>query len=962
MTSRLDQDSVGMPSSEGMGSQVPPNADRPADSTRTTLLIDTAVTALILLVMMAIAYRYLPIYGKTNVWEGDGLGQHFPEIYFWNHWVRGFLKNPSAGLPLWSWTLGMGADIIGTLAFPIVGDPFAWISLAFPMKNMETAMLVVYLTRVLAAGLAATAYFRTMRAKALPAAMGAVVYVFTVFLLFITLRHPFFVNAMVALPLVLIGVEWVLEGRRGWFFTLAVVFSAYSNFYFFYMITIIAALYFVLRLWDQWTPETGVRPLLMTTVRAVGYYVVGVLLAAPLLAPAALAVMSTARTHTTYAVGPLYPLWDYRVLLEALASAVTGPKETYLGIAAIGLLSLVAIFVRKSGNRALRWMPIILGVLVCLPFAGSMFNGFSFPSNRFAFSLALFCGAAVAVRFSDKRPFSAKEIGAMATAVAVYGALVIVIIRPLSAAHIIPLLLGLATVLVLAGERSASRRDVGGMLEMPSWASSGWRMSGPRWLVLGFLVVNVALTATFLHSIDYRGNMVTFIDRHTVLKRYRENLGQAAARLDLSPLARVTNSKTIVYNSSMVQGFPGTSFYYSTMPAPTSNFREEIDNRSGWSQFAFDGFDERAMPTALAAVEYYITDRERSTGVPYGFVKDHKIRDGIVYRNERPLPFGFVYHQAIDRADYLRLAPIDRQSAMLQGAVVDGSKIGDVPRITPRKDSVSVPYRVASATDAQIDVGKGTIVRENEDSRIALSITPVPDAELYVQMTGIKDVVVPFEEPVDPKLPNIESRVERIAKANKLARFQQPNQIHTVYRSGRVGKTARWQTPGFLYSWGHDSQLVNLGYSEDGNATVTIQPREAGRLKFKSLDVLAMPMKPYREYVSELAKSPMTNIKSSANRLSGTVNSEKPGILFLSMPYSPGWSARVDGKPAEVLQVNTGYSGVPVPAGEHQVELSYSTPGLKSGLIAGAIGLIAVFVFLLGTVMVRTRRSSRGAE
>ncbi len=71
----------------------------------------------------------------------------------------------------------------------------------------------------------------------------------------------------------------------------------------------------------------------------------------------------------------------------------------------------------------------------------------------------------------------------------------------------------------------------------------------------------------------------------------------------------------------------------------------------------------------------------------------------------------------------------------------------------------------------------------------------------------------------------------------------------------------------------------------------------------------------------------------------------RPGLLYCADNQAPGWSAAVDGKPAPILTANHAFRAVPVPAGRHEVELSYWPPGLSAGLgISGAalLGLLGM--------------------
>ena len=85
--------------------------------------------------------------------------------------------------------------------------------------------------------------------------------------------------------------------------------------------------------------------------------------------------------------------------------------------------------------------------------------------------------------------------------------------------------------------------------------------------------------------------------------------------------------------------------------------------------------------------------------------------------------------------------------------------------------------------------------------------------------------------------------------------------------------------------------------------------------------------------------------------------SDRPALLVLSDALAPGWTATVDGKPAEILPANYLVRGVWVGAGEHTVLFRYRTPGLRQGWAILAVGGLA----LAGWALARRRRAAIAA-
>jgi hypothetical protein len=77
------------------------------------------------------------------------------------------------------------------------------------------------------------------------------------------------------------------------------------------------------------------------------------------------------------------------------------------------------------------------------------------------------------------------------------------------------------------------------------------------------------------------------------------------------------------------------------------------------------------------------------------------------------------------------------------------------------------------------------------------------------------------------------------------------------------------------------------------------------------------------------------------HRLVG-VTARSAGALVVTDALARGWSATLDGADAPLLLANTAFMAVQVPPGNHQVELRYRTPGLLPGLLAFALGVVAL--------------------
>ena len=74
-------------------------------------------------------------------------------------------------------------------------------------------------------------------------------------------------------------------------------------------------------------------------------------------------------------------------------------------------------------------------------------------------------------------------------------------------------------------------------------------------------------------------------------------------------------------------------------------------------------------------------------------------------------------------------------------------------------------------------------------------------------------------------------------------------------------------------------------------------------------------------------------------------------LVYFSVPYDKGWTAKIDREEKEIID-SGGMMAVVVPAGEHEVEFAYETPGYRTGAV---ISIIAMLGFVISLAWRRVR-------
>jgi hypothetical protein len=87
-------------------------------------------------------------------------------------------------------------------------------------------------------------------------------------------------------------------------------------------------------------------------------------------------------------------------------------------------------------------------------------------------------------------------------------------------------------------------------------------------------------------------------------------------------------------------------------------------------------------------------------------------------------------------------------------------------------------------------------------------------------------------------------------------------------------------------------------------------------------------------------------------RISVRTSSDTSTTLFIADAYADGWSATVDGKPTPIYPGLIAGRAIGLPAGSHDVQLIYKTPGLRVGMVLSGIG----WTLILGLAFFGWRR------
>ena len=167
------------------------------------------------------------------------------------------------------------------------------------------------------------------------------------------------------------------------------------------------------------------------------------------------------------------------------------------------------------------------------------------------------------------------------------------------------------------------------------------------------------------------------------------------------------------------------------------------------------------------------------------------------------------------------------------------------------------------------------------------------------------------------------------------------------------GQTVPIQNP---YVYGNAWFIDELQYVDNAN----LEMDGLGKLDLRHQAVADRKFKAQLgEAVVQDTASVVTIKAYEPNRLTYDVNSGKGGILVFSEIYYPGWTATVDGEPAELGRVDYLLRAMQVKPGMHEVVLSFFPKSVNTTETIAYISYVILLLVVAGAVFMEYRRRQK---
>ncbi len=841
---------------------------------------------------------------KTLVWNVDGISQHYPILQYYGKLLRGFFSGQ--GFPLVDTNLGMGFDTITTLHYYVLGDPLALLSIFCTPENSIYMYGALILLRLYLIGISFIIFMRYWKRNGIRVILGALLYVFCGYSLFGGVRHPYFLNPMIYLPLIFIGLEQVLRRRKPYLLIIMAFISTLSNFYFAYILTIISIIYVVFRYFTVYRKnhKNIIGGLLKTGVLVGGYYLLGIAMSSFVFLPVIYSFLQCDRltSNQHLLIGYLhYNIEYYGALLQSVFAPGTTPGYwVTLSFPSVTAFSFTIMLINKK-FRHLRLAFILACFALFVPAFGYIMNGLSYITNRWSFFISFLVAIIFIMTYDYLFQLERAEI--ILIIVGIIGYAILSFLVPAKKQVKLEFFFFMVTSILI-------------LILQIDWFKQ-------RRILQESVLCAIILLSLGRHGYtSYSPNFTDYVDEFLTKSQIDTMTDKGALSLvkeiDDSSFYRIETYGDIIRNEALIVGFNDVSGYFSMLDGNITNYFKELELLDQKNSYRFDSFDTRTILDALASVKYFITTKK--SAVPYGYQFIKEKTDGFkhyyLYENVNALPLGYTYHTYLPKEEYDQLSSLEKQNAMMSTVILD-ENISNVKKTSQDMSAGLKKLDVTIATDKKVRIGKKYIKVKRKGGSIYLSFQSEPNSETYLrlgQFSFVKKAAT---------MTSFKAIGEKEAKKYV--------NVRSIYHNTYFGK---------------DDYLINTGYSDQAKTKITITFPAKENYRYESFDVYSLDMNYYEKHVQALMQSTLQNIKIAKNTIQGSISLDKNGVLVLSIPYSKGWNAYVDGEKANIYKANVMYMALALDKGDHTISLVYTTPYLKVGLVISFISLV-VFIGII---------------
>ena len=929
----------------------------------------------------------------------DSLSSSYPLLMMLTRLFHGKL------FPFYDLTFGLGTDI--TSLYLQYLNPIKLFMLLLPPAMMPQAILISTWIQVNLLSLFGYLFFRTVLRDGTAAVVPALMWTFTGYVVLWGQNYSF-LTCILLFTMTLCLIRLYLAGRRAavtlWLIPVIALFLI-SNYYFLYM-TALFSVFYVIAWGISSRQSVGAffKKVLGLAAMALSGAVMGCVSILPIVrtflssnrlsrlmaetgskaAGAALAVRplfsGAAKTASIPSAAGLLRTYDTPTLLTFLGRFMStnffGPGSGYRGavnyyeaavlaVSALCIYAIVYLLMRK-GARLMTGLAVIIAVLTLLFPVCSQVLSMSAAGQRWSFMIAFMeCVAAglfVKALLHDTRRSSDQALT------------LTLIVTPLVTAGCLALLFA-GRQLKWFGVSPKAVLVFGSFFMMYEILLFIYRLGRrPRFIIVSLLL---CLSGELFLTNHMTVNDRIYMTREAFYSSYYNNGAEktAPAILEADPgLYRISHTRQtdpalfgitatadkMFANEGMVNGYPGTGVYTSTLPASLTSYGEAYLSEQGRNNFFIVDYDNYYLFTLLGGryvfgetADQPLSRAETSLYSPASI--DGTAVSQVVLKNENALPFGYLYTQAIDPAAFRSSDALGRMRAAASGYILTS----DIMSTEEADGESAVPGQPAGLPAApglsDITLPLASLISMTNDCEVRC------DGETMKVMSTGADPFIVFHMPdfvrdstlmLDLGLALEDGRPQALQIFSATESY--PNFGPDLCRDVTFSD-ASTELVLLLSDRMTDLRIDTIpGEAVTFNtAVISAADPAADFAGLKASPVSDISWEHKGHAVVYSAAVTVDNGAGSASEKEAASSNDAEAMFCVPLPYSANWHAAVDGAESSVENINGGLLGVPLKKGTHEVTLTYRVPYFTASAL---ISLAAVVLFIIAYIAALFRR------
>ncbi|MBR4112130.1 MAG: YfhO family protein [Ruminiclostridium sp.] len=862
--------------------------------------------------ILLLSYFIFGVYpfGSESVLSLDLNGQY---VYYYDYMYDVFAGEESV---FYSWSRNLSGEFMGIVGY-YLGSPFNFLVWMFPRHMITEGLLTMMVTKVGAIGLCTAIYLSRGRGFGkLTTIIFSASYALCSYTMVQTM-NPMWLDGVMVLPLVVYGIEKLIDEGKFVMCTLSLVYAFVTCFYIGFMVAIFSAIYFLY--YAVVSHKKGLhrlfigRGLLFTAVA-----LVSALISSYMLIPVYNALSYGKFEFSEPDYSSVYTNFDLIEMLDKMfpltydTVRMSGLPFIYCGTIVLLLLPCY-FFMKKIRGRDRIGAAVIISILcvsmwICQ--VDMLWHGGQLPNwlpYRYSFMLSFLMVRFAAEAFNSIGEIRKKHIAGIALA---WFAVLLFIEKAdnylddisRDTMDSMQVILPVMFILLVISAAVIQLKD---------------KLNRKSMCIVFTVIVSLEIFAnTFVQLLRQDWDIVystrpSYVD---VIVPTREVVDEIKAKDD--GFYRIEKEYHRTVNDPMACGMYGLSHSSSTLNSKPI----ELLSRLGFSARSHytrsSGGTE--VTNSLFGVKYMLTCPDNSTG-------NITCKDDItVTENPYAMPLAYLVNEDVADLELSATEPLENQNELLQ-YMLNGRQL-----VTSDLEKTDYFTRIIDDVDLEL-----TNVTQGKTTDGHHSFKKKKD--------GLNtEIVYTFEMPETSALyMYLPSKYERTVNV-------------WLNRELFLG----------TYFEGDNNSIMKIGDFVQGEQVIIGLTLTRDDLYFREAQFLYCDSEAIDADLSALkAKNSETIVERvSPTKLRISVNAQKDDILFTTVPVEKGWTVTLDGKETEYIELLDALIGVELTEGQHVIEMSFVTAGYPLAIITTVSGVVIFAAMIAISCLLRKKKASAAAE